>query len=106
MPSSINLKPSKGYFVDTYTVHCPQHLNITMVEGFKEALQAAVDKGGNCLLNISLVDKVDSTGLQMLIAFQKAMIEHGGSVKFKGSSEIFESTANVLGMTELFERND
>ena len=92
--------------MDTYTVHCPQHLNITMVEGFKEALQAAVDKGGHCLLNISLVDKVDSTGMQMLIAFQKAMIDHGGSVKLKGSSDVFESTANVLGMDTLFERHN
>lgn len=90
----------------SYTVHCPQHLNITMVEGFKEALQAAVDKGGDCQLNISLIDKVDSTGIQMLIAFQKAMLAQGATVKIKGESEVFESTADVLGVTQLFERNE
>ena len=89
-----------------YTLHCPQHLNITMVEGFKEALQAAIDKGGDCQLNVALVEKIDSTGLQLLLAFQSAMVAQGGSVKLKGDSEIFESTVDVLGMTPLFQRNN
>lgn len=106
MRSTLILELTKGYPVTTYTVHCPQHLNITMVEGFKEALQAAVDKGGDCLLNIALVDKVDSTGMQILIAFQQAMVMQGGTVKLKGESEVFENTAKVLGMAQLFERNE
>jgi anti-anti-sigma regulatory factor len=105
MPSNLILTVEKGNRVASYTVHCPQHLNITMVEGFKEALQAAVDKGGECHLNISLVEKIDSTGMQILVAFQNAMVEQGGLVKIKGSSDIFESTSDVLGITSLFERH-
>lgn len=89
--------------MSAYTVHCPQHLNITMVEGFKEALQAAVDKGGECALNISLVEKVDSTGLQLLVAFKKAMMAQSASVYLKGESEVFTTTCDGLGLTAYFE---
>lgn len=90
--------------MSSYTVHCPQHLNITMVESFKESLQAAVDKGGDCHLNISMVEKIDSTGMQLLVAFKIAMQSHGGGVKIKGDSEAFATTASVLGLSHLFDK--
>ncbi|WP_196158018.1 lipid asymmetry maintenance protein MlaB [Reinekea sp. G2M2-21] len=88
--------------VASITIHCPQHLNITMVDGFKETLQAALDKGGACKLNVGLVEKVDSTGLQLMIAFRKALVQQGGSVEVKGKSEAFDIALETLGMKHLF----
>lgn len=89
----------------SYTVHCPQHLNITMVEGFKGALQAAIDEGGECHLNVSLVEKVDSTGVQLLLVFQEAMKAKDGVVKLKGESEPLFTTLDVLGLSQKFEKH-
>jgi anti-anti-sigma regulatory factor len=87
----------------SYTIHCPQHLNITMVEGFRESLQAALDTSGECILNISLVEKVDSVGMQILIVFQEAMEKQGGVVRYKGESEVFMKTASILGLSHYFK---
>ena len=87
----------------SYTIHCPQHLNITMVEGFRESLQAAIDRSGKCIVNVSLVEKVDSVGMQILVTFRYAMEKHNGVVRFKGDSDIFTKTASVLGLSSHFE---
>jgi len=88
--------------VASITLHCPQHLNITMVDGFKETLQAALDEGGDCKLNIALVEKIDSTGLQLLLSFQQALVKQGCRLVLKGESDIFFSTLETVGMTNLF----
>ena len=87
----------------SYTIHCPQHLNITMVEGFRDSLQAAVDSGGECILNVALVEKVDSLGLQLLLAFQTAMEQQHSVVRYKGESDMFTKTARMLGLDGCFE---
>ena len=88
--------------VASITLHCPQHLNITMVDGFKETLQSALDEGGDCKLNVALVEKMDSTGLQLLIAFQQALVKQGCHLVLKGDSDVFTSTLETVGMSTLF----
>lgn len=89
--------------MSAYTIHCPQHLNITMLEGFREALLASLETGGECRLNISLVEKVDSTGMQMVVAFRQAMTAKGATVQMKGESEIFSEAAQILGLNPFLE---
>ena len=84
------------------TITCPEHLNITMVQSFKESLQAAFDQGGEHLVDISAVQKVDTTGVQLLLVFQRALQQQGGKVRFGGESESFSNTVAMLGLTEHF----
>lgn len=84
-------------------VHCPQHLNITMVEGFKESLQAVLDTGSDCSLSIGLIEKLDSTGVQLLISFQQAMQKNACQLVFKGESEVFSQYLKVFGLESFFE---
>jgi len=76
-----------------------------MVEGFKATLQSAIDTGGECYIDISPVEKIDSTGLQCLISFQSALTEQGGKLFLTGESECFSSIAEGLGLADLFKKS-
>ncbi len=82
-------------------VECPQQLNITMIESFKHSLQSALDQGGVCTVDASAVERIDSTGLQLLIAFEQAIQKQGGELKISDPSEVFQTTANTLGLNHL-----
>ena len=81
-------------------IACPKQLNITMAEGFKEKLMPFADKGDSCSVDAAEVEKVDSTGLQLLVALDLTLKSNGAQLSVLNPSDVFLKTAQMLGLTE------
>lgn len=81
-------------------IDCPAQLNIIMVDSFKATLQGAIDIGGTCRLNAEGVEKVDSTGLQLLLSFKVGLEAVGGRLEWQACSEPLRVVAHTVGLGE------
>jgi anti-anti-sigma regulatory factor len=71
-----------------------------MIDSFKHTLQSALDAGGEWIVDASHVEKVDSTGYQLLLAFKADLAKIGGNMVISQPSAIFIDTALMLGLSE------
>ena len=74
-------------------------LSIEQAESLKEELSNALAENKNVVLNLSKVEDVDTTTIQLILAAQKEAKKRGGS--FKVDKSISESTAKFLNLLNL-----
>lgn len=83
------------------SISCGTDLTIQHVEGLKTRLIAALEKDAKLyIINVSKVEKVDSTGVQLLCSFIKSISEQGHSYSFQQPTEAFLSGCRLLGMVD------
>lgn len=78
----------------------PDYLNVTFVEQVKDQLLAL--PAGDCTLDISEIKLVDSSGIQLLLAFQASLKARGFQMHLTGGSEKFDEVSNLLGTKNSF----
>jgi len=80
------------------TVICPEHLVISTVEEFKLELADALSTGVDIELDASDVAKVDSAGMQLLLAFKRAVEANKLAFKWLKVSTQFVVIAEKIGI--------
>jgi anti-anti-sigma factor len=83
-------------------IKCPKHLNITMIDAFHEQIAEDVSIYNSILLDLSDVEKADTTGLQLLCSIDISMKKKGGSLALKNINEEVQAVFNTLGLKEHF----
>jgi anti-anti-sigma regulatory factor len=63
-------------------------------------LRTAADEHGDVEIDGSAVISLDSTTLQMLVAFRRDMLAEGAQVQWRGASAKLKKTAGLLGLAE------
>ena len=83
------------------SISCGTDLTIQQVESLKPRFVAALEKDAKqYTINVSKVEKVDSTGVQLLCSFIKSISDQGHSFTFQQPSEAFLSACKLLGMIQ------
>lgn len=86
--------------VETAALACPETFTIQVVEEFKELLDAPVSELKDIEIDASQVERIDTSGFQLLLAAKKKLEEANISFKVINPSERFTKIANALGVVD------
>lgn len=81
----------------------PPNLHIANVAEWREKLFSAVQTGKDLTLKAGDTTRVDSAGLQLLIATQLAVHANGKKIKWEKVSEEFIKCVELLGAGHVLE---
>lgn len=86
----------------TVDISLPENLTIANVHGLHEELEALVGQHENdrVVIHAESVNRADTAGLQLLLAFVHTAKEHQITLDWQEPSEKLISAANVLGLEE------
>jgi ABC-type transporter Mla MlaB component len=76
-------------------------LEMKNLRKLKADLSTALTQGQDLELDASGVERVSSGGMQLIIAFNRAMLERGLQVRIAKPSAVFLSAAELLGVKPL-----
>ena len=85
---------------DTISFHLPENLTIASVHGLHEELEVLVSQSDcdKVVLQASDVQRADTAGVQLLLAFVNASKEHQIGVEWDKPSDKLCTTAELLGL--------
>ncbi|WEN14584.1 STAS domain-containing protein [Rhodanobacter sp. AS-Z3] len=72
--------------------------------GAQTALKAqleAVLQAGEIVIDSTELERVDTAALQLLVLFRRELEQHGGTLVWRGTHEILDEAAGVLGLEQL-----
>ncbi|MGH1438801.1 MAG: STAS domain-containing protein [Cellvibrionaceae bacterium] len=81
------------------TVKCGEALTISNVADLHTKLTSALESSSNIELDVHEVEKVDTAGLQLLVALHNELEKSDGNLTWKAPSEAFTEAVAVTGMT-------
>jgi ABC-type transporter Mla MlaB component len=67
----------------------------------KDSLAALLDEPHPITLDITALQRIDTAGLQVIMAFVRERAGHGRSVEWNGTAPALTSAAQLLGLTSL-----
>lgn len=76
----------------------PKHLNITMTSQIQEMLQQALDLGQAVTLDAQAIEKVDTTGIQLLYGFCCSLEAGHQELHWENIPDVLMQTAKHVGM--------
>lgn len=79
----------------------PEHLTIIEIAEWKEQIKSTLDNVTHLEIDVSPLKRVDTSGLQLLLAIKLAVEEQGGAIQWKGESDSLGQGAYWLGMSSL-----
>ena len=79
-------------------IECPKYLNITMADAFYNQLKSLLERQVSVVLDATEVEKVDSSGLQMIYAFSQALTQQGGVMSWKRPPHTLVAQAQLIGI--------
>lgn len=82
-------------------MHLPEHLTILEIAEWQEAMSALLSVSPNLQIDVSPLARIDTAGLQLLLAVVEEAKTKGGSVQWVGVSDILSQSAHWLGMSEV-----
>lgn len=85
---------------DSQKIELDSNIDITAIESLYGDFEKVLNSGGNVEIDAAKVERVDSSSLQLILAFQTAMSVHGCEIKWLSISENLEKTAELLGVRE------
>lgn len=80
------------------SLSCGKSLDITQAEKLQKRLLAALEKNCDIELSCESVERADTAGLQLLLAFRKATNQQGTNIIWKNPSEVLLASAQRLGI--------
>ena len=83
---------------DSVTIILDPVITLAEVRYLKESLLGYID-ARQIQVDVSKVEHIDTAGLQLLLAFSKALEKQGGKVIWLGWSAAYSNTAELLGLT-------
>lgn len=93
--SLVNGQQEQG---DTLTIALESELDIAMVRGLYERLQALLEQSGQVVLDAGSVQMIDAAALQTLAAFIQAAGARGIDTQWKDVSAKMHEAASLLGL--------
>jgi anti-anti-sigma regulatory factor len=81
----------------------PENFVIQEIEGWYEEASTHLDVGLTVVLDGSAVQRVDTSGLQCLIAVNKKLKQHGGYIQWSAVSEALVKNAGRIGVAHLLD---
>jgi anti-anti-sigma factor len=80
------------------SVNCGEALNISNAANLYDQLQKALEKSSAIELDAASVEKVDTAGLQVIVALGRELEKSGGSIVWKNPSDTLMQAATTLGL--------
>lgn len=80
----------------------PADFTIAQTDGVKQQLARIVAKPASVTLDLSAIRRIDTAGLQVLLAFIRERRAAGRVVACSGATESFAVTAQMLGLGAVF----
>ena len=93
------------YMSDIAIVELPENLTIASVETLHEQLEPLLNAGNDVMLKAAGVTRVDTAGLQTLLAFHKALVTRSLRLSWSAPSQPLLETAEQLGLREALSFN-
>ena len=85
--------------MDQSKIALPASLDLAAAEALKEMLIAAVDKGGDLVIDGSGVEKVGTPCIQLIVSASRTLRESGHSMKLEEPSEALGAALAELGLS-------
>ena len=79
----------------------PEHLTILEVAEWKDRFLSEIDSAAFFELDVSGMKRVDTAGMQLLLAVKKTLQERDKDIKWVGHSESLNHSAQELGLLEV-----
>ena len=93
-------KPQTGFRMMTKTTFsCGKELHVNHVLNLHRRLQKSLQKSRFIELKANLVEKVDSAGLQLLVALAQEIERSGGKLVCQKPSEILIDAISISGLS-------
>lgn len=86
---------------EVMTVDLPANLTIAEADGVYEVLDSALSQHHDVILNAEIVQRIDTTGIQLLYAFIRELQRSHTDVKWLAPSSSLLTAAQHLGMIDL-----
>ena len=83
---------------ETATFDLPAALTIASVEALHEKLEPLSIQGADVVVNGEGVERVDTAGLQLLLAFKQSLTKHNAGFKWQTPSQLLCEAADQLGL--------
>lgn len=85
---------------DKKMIDCGEALTIANAAEIHQSLQAALSESLHLELKADEVDKVDSAGLQVILALFKEIEKVSGKVEWNTPSDVLKQAAITLGISD------
>lgn len=82
---------------------CGNNLDIFHVDKLKQRLESALERGQTIVLKADKVERVDTAGLQLIIALKKKIEADGGSIVWQKPTQTLLDIAKLLGVDSILE---
>lgn len=83
---------------DTTNFQLPESLEISRIGELTQQLSGLDGSSGGVVLDGSLVTRIDTAAMQLLLAFWRKHAESGGKIRWHAPSEALRRAACLLGM--------
>jgi anti-anti-sigma factor len=90
---------------NTASISCGEALTIANAANLHEQLQKALAKNSTIELEASTVEKVDTAGLQVIVALSRELEKSGGNIVWKNPSEKVVHAVSTLGLNPFLAMN-
>ncbi len=85
---------------ETSTFDLPATMTISSVEALHEAMEPIVLQGCDVVVNGQAVEKIDTAGLQLVLAFKTAMTRQNVNFSWSACSDLLRESAQQLGLSQ------
>ena len=79
-------------------------LDIVLVEGLKGRLVEAIEKTGTLTLDASLVERVTTPCIQLLVAADQELSKNGEGLKLIQATDVMVSTLKDIGLEDTYQK--
>lgn len=86
-----------------YQITCPENMGIAMMDQLKDSFQTAIDAATDVRIDASEINKIDTAGCQLLLAFKQAVESNGKSFTWANVSEPLHRISKIIGLDSLLE---
>lgn len=80
------------------SLELPSNMTIASVEALHETMEPLVLEHQDVVVKASEVERIDTAGLQLLLAFQQEITKHDLSVEWQEPSEALLEAATLIGL--------
>ena len=87
--------------VASFLVTLDERVDISRAEEIFGRFEEALQRAENVDIDASAVERIDTTGFQILAAFRQAMDKNGRHTRFIRTSEALKANANLLGLNAI-----
>lgn len=87
----------------TSVVELPPDCRLSAQTALKAALLGVLEQGDIVLLDGSLVERIDTAALQLLVVFQREAVARGSRADWRGASAVLTDAADLLGVIQLLK---